>query len=147
MASSRRDASGTGGARGDDGVEGDAVEAMPGGRGPRTCIQKTRTPPKMSQKASMSPVSMSLRCCGGGRLSFVVARAAAAAGARGEGVYGRAGGGVEGAGAPRRWGQPTSAARRARTARWGKGQEERAYLGELPVHGVDLLLEAGDGRE
>ena len=70
-------------------------------------------------------------------------------GRAGEGVYGRAGGGVEGAGPPRRWGQPASAARRARTARWGKGQlqrKERAYLGELPVHGIDLLLEAGDGR-
>lgn len=25
-------------------------------------------------------------------------------------------------------------------------KEEGTYLGELPVHGVDLLLEAGDGR-
>ena len=39
----------------------------------------------------------------------------------------RAGGGVEGAGAPRRWGQPASAARRARTARWRKGQQEGAF--------------------
>ena len=37
-------------------------------------------------------------------------------------MYGRAGGGVEGAGPRRRWGQPASAARRARTAREGKGQ-------------------------
>ena len=40
---------------------------------------------------------------------------------------GRAGGGVEGAGSPRGWGQPAPAARRARTARWGKGQQEGAF--------------------
>ena len=44
-------------------------------------------------------------------------------GRAGEGVYGRAGGGVEGAGPRRRWGQPASAPRRARTAR-GEGAAE-----------------------
>ena len=48
-------------------------------------------------------------------------------GRAGEGVYRRAGGGVEGAGAAAGLGQPASAARRARTARWRKGQQEGAF--------------------
>ena len=101
----------------------------------------------MSQKASMSPVSMSLRCCGGGRFSFVVPRAAAAAGAHGRGrVWPR-----------RRWcgGGGAAAAVGAaglgtapRPHRAGKGQQKLkgTHLGELPAHGVDLLLQAGDRR-
>ena len=96
----------------------------------------------------MSPVSMSLRCCGGGRLSFVVAGAAAAAGEGGRGSLTRAGGATAGAWPPRGRGQPASAARRAHGGRAAAGEGKGGtYLGKLPVHGVDLLLEAGDSRE